>query len=111
MTGDDLGAYEFELPESFNIEEFVEQCKSGEKTGYWAMCLENEPVFKRLSGVLLPDYIRTKIDLGSDAAGKYAYNVTPCNQDQTAEEVAKRVFKILGAKKMFKDGKEIEVQV
>ena len=31
------------------------------------------------------------------------------NQDQTAEEVAKRVFKILGAKKMFKDRKEIEV--
>lgn len=111
MTSDDLGAYEFELPESFNIKEFVEQCKSGEKTGYWAACLENEPDFKRLSGVLLPDYIRTKIDLGSGASGKYAYNATPCNQDQTAEEVAKRVFKILGAKKMFKDGKEIEVQV
>ena len=110
MTGDDFCAYEFELPKSFSIEEFVEQCKSGEKTGYWATCLENKPDFKRLSGVLLPDYIRTKIDLGSGTSGKYAYNATPCNQDQTAEEVAKRVFKILGAKKMFKDGKEIGVQ-
>ena len=110
MTSDDLGAYEFELLESFDPEKFVEQCKSGEKTGYWAICLENEPDFKRLSGVLLPDYIRTKIDLGLGAAGKYAYNATPCNQDQTPEEIAKRVFKILGAKKMFKDGKEIEVR-
>jgi hypothetical protein len=110
MTSDDLGAYEFELPESFNIKEFIKQCKSGEKTSYWATCLENKPDFKRLNGVLLPDCIRTKIDLGVGASGKYAYNATPCNQDQTAEEVAKRVFKILGAKKMFKDGKEIEVQ-
>ena len=103
---DDLGAYEIMLPDSFDLEIFKERAAAG-LDGYWAICVEDGKNFKRLKGVLLPDYTRVFVDIGFDEAGYYAYCAVPLNEKFTAPEVVKRVRKTLGGTKVWKDGVEV----
>lgn len=102
----DLGAYEIMLPDAFDLQIFTERAAAG-LDGYWATCVEDQKDFKRLNGVLLPDYTRVFVDLGSDEAGNYAYCVVPLNDKFTDLEVVEQVRKILGGTKVWKDGIEV----
>lgn len=105
---DDLGAYEIMLPDSFNLEIFRDRASAG-LDGYWAICTEDGPDFKRLRGVILPEYERALVDIGSDKAGNYAYCAVPLTEKLTILEVVGRIRKILGGTKVWKDGLEVSI--
>lgn len=105
-TNPDLGSYEIMLQDTFDLNVFTERAKSG-LDGYWAICTEDQGDFKRLRGVLLPEYARVFIDIGSDPAGNYAYCAIPINDTLTDMEVLKRVKDLLGGTTIWKDGIEV----
>jgi hypothetical protein len=111
MNSLDLGAHELIIPLIVDLEIFKMRSASG-LDGYWATCIEGHPDFKRLRGVLLPEYIRVFVDIGIDKINneKFAYVVCPGNQQMDQEQAALRISKILSGVQIFKDGKEIKIK-
>ena len=100
---DDLGAYEFALPQDFNYPQFKRDVARGEN-GYWAIAFPEKGI-TRFKGVLLPSYVRVMVDYPHVV--KMLYIVTPQNQEMTPLEVARWFFDKFPGGIMYKDGKQI----
>ena len=102
-TGDDLGAYELDLPAGFDHKKFEEDAAGGAGR-FWLIRMPHEDKLTRFRGVMLPDYDRIFIDLGTN----FAYVVVPTTKGiHSPLEIAKEAARALGAMKMFKDGVEV----
>ena len=104
MTGDDLGAYELDLPQDFDHKKFEEDAAGGAGR-FWLIRMPDRDM-ARFKGVTLPDYVRVFIYLGPD----FAYVTIPQTEGiHSPLEVAKEVARALGAKRLFKDGVEVVI--
>ncbi|MFA5378058.1 MAG: hypothetical protein WC455_20065 [Dehalococcoidia bacterium] len=96
-TQDDLGAYEIQLPDSFNIVKFNHDSELGNHE-LWLVKVEVRDNFYRYRGVKLPGYERMILDI--DADNHVAYSPEPL-------EIVRELVRILGGTKLYKDGVEV----
>lgn len=95
----DFGAYEIELPDSFNTVKFNNDSEFGNHE-LWLIKVEAKDNFYRYRGVKLPGYERVILDIDTDNHVAYSPEPLP---------LVKEIVRILEGIKVFKDGTEIPV--
>jgi hypothetical protein len=94
---DDFGAYEIEIPETFNIVKFNHDSEFGNHE-LWLINVEAKDNFYRYRGVKLPGYERVILDIDIDHHVAYS---------PTSFEMVKELRRILGGGAIYKDGTRV----